>query len=218
MRSTIASRSIDPLPGIEDHLRHDDEIDGCADRIEHVAGVKPAAVARRDERELDAAAARVFAQDDVERVELAACRDHAGTLIGFIRIENRAQALSGARLRDHAIAARGVHETRESRAISVHLGHPCIPRAAHIGVPRGKAFAHVGLDRVERTAEGMIGEIDAFGAGRPRAGEKRRDMRCERGFGQRTVAERGDAPRSTSHWFPPACGDAGRGWPLTARR
>ena len=74
-RRSIAARQ--PLAGIEHHLRHDDEIDSRADRRDDVVRREPSVGARLDERERDAAAPRVLAQDHVERVELAARRDHA---------------------------------------------------------------------------------------------------------------------------------------------
>ena len=143
----------DALAGVEDHLGDDDEIDAVADRIGDVGGVEAAAGARLDERELDATAARVFAQDHVERVEFATRCDDARTRSTVPRIENRAQPLPGTRLRNDAVAARRMHETRKAHPIRLHLVHPRVPGTPHPRVPRGKCFAHIVLHRVERTAE-----------------------------------------------------------------
>ena len=79
---TIVVEPVDPLSRVEHDLGDNDEIDARADRRDDVRRIEPAVDARLDERELDAAAARIFAQDDVERVELAArgryARAHAG--------------------------------------------------------------------------------------------------------------------------------------------
>ncbi len=65
------------LPGLEHHLRDDDEVGAGHDRGDDVVGREVAVVARLDERERDAPAARVLAQDHVERIELAAGGDDA---------------------------------------------------------------------------------------------------------------------------------------------
>ncbi len=144
-----------------------------------------------DERQRDAAASRVLAQDDVERIELAARRDHARH--GVVRVEDRAQALARARLGNDAIGARGAQQAGETRPIRAHLVEPRVPRAAHVRIPRGEPFAHVVVGRVERTAERMVGEVDAVAPLREHAREERRDVPLHARFRERAVAERRDA-------------------------
>ena len=67
--------------------------------------------ARLDQRQRDAAAPRVLAQDDVERIELAARGHHARHAV--VRVEDRAQALAGAGLGHDAVGARRAEQTRQ---------------------------------------------------------------------------------------------------------
>jgi hypothetical protein len=140
-----------------------------------------------DERERDAAAPRVFAQDDVERIELPACGEDARRAI--VRVEHRAQTLPRARLRHDAIGTRRAGERREARAERRHLACPVFPCIAHAGVPRGKSFADVVRGCVERTAERVIGEIDPAALLREHAREERRNAFADERLGQRTGAE-----------------------------
>src|SRR6185312_16245388 len=108
-------------------------------------------------------------------------------------IEHCTKTLPRARLRHDARARRRTHQPREARAIGFHLGHPCVPRAAHPAVPGGQSLPNIVVHRIERTAERVIAEIDPLGRCAERTREKRRDMRRERGFGERATAEGGDA-------------------------
>jgi hypothetical protein len=142
------------LPGVEHHLRHDQEIDARADRGNDVFACELAIRTRLDQSQCDPAAARVLAQDDVERIELATRGDDARH--GIEGVENRAQALAGTGLGDHAVGAGRTHEPRQARPERRHFAGPRIPGAAQMRVPRGKALAHVVLGRIERPAERMV--------------------------------------------------------------
>ena len=99
---------IETLARVEQHLGYDDEV--CARRgAQDVGGFVTTVVARLDHRQCDAPAPRVLAQDEIERIELRACRDHARHRV--VRIEHRAQALPGAGLgHDRVVSATRVLE------------------------------------------------------------------------------------------------------------
>ena len=180
----------DPLARIEDHLRDHDQVRARPDGRLDVRGREETVGARLDERKRDAPAARVFAQDHVERIELAT-RGH-DTRRRIVRVEDRAQALCRAGLGHDAVRARRAEEPREPPAIGVHLRLPRVPRAAQLRVPRGQRFAHVVLGRIERAAKRMIREIDAVAPCAAHVGEQRRDVARERVVRQRTRTECGD--------------------------
>ena len=155
---------VESLPGVEDNLRDDDQIGTAADRGHDVVVLEAAVRTRLDERQRDAPAPCILAQDHVDRVELAAQRDDARDDRGVERVQNRAQSLTGAGLRHDAVAARCAQQSREPVAIRRALGHPRVPRAAHAVVPRRESLAHVVVHRIERPAERVVGEVNAAGA------------------------------------------------------
>ena len=65
------------LTGLEEHLRDDDEIGPAADRRADIGRREQPVGARLDERERDAPALRILAQDHVERIEFATGGDDA---------------------------------------------------------------------------------------------------------------------------------------------
>src|SRR5438105_8651713 len=103
------------LAGIEDDLRDDDEIGAGARRGKKVVRGELSVLPRFDERQRDAPAARVVAQDHVDRIELAARRNYARYRV--VAVENGAQALSRTRLGHDAIVARHAEKSREARAM-----------------------------------------------------------------------------------------------------
>ena len=106
----------------------------------------------------------------------------------------RSQELSTARRPCPALvfgtmqSGRGAPASAASRARNArHLRAPVVPRVAHPRIPRGEPFAHVVFRRVERSAERMVGEIDAARAARRSdAREERRDVLAHECFGQRS--------------------------------
>ncbi len=97
-----------PLSGVEDHLRNHHEVALAADGFQDIARLEAAIAAWLDEGERDAPAPRVFAQDHVQRIELASRRHDARNRVE--RVEDRAQPLARAGLRHHAIGARRVQQ------------------------------------------------------------------------------------------------------------
>src|SRR5438270_8947606 len=124
------------LAGIKDDLRDDDEIGASARRGKKVVRGELSVLPRFDERQRDAPAARVVAQDHVDRIELAACRYH--TRYRAVAVEHCAQTLPRARLGHDAIVARRPEKSREARAMSAHLVKPRVPRIAQALLPLRK--------------------------------------------------------------------------------
>ena len=76
------------LPRVEHHFGNDDEVRRRRNRSHNVPRIEPAVVARLDQGQRDATAPRVFAQDHVERIELAPRRDDSRHIV--VTIEHRA--------------------------------------------------------------------------------------------------------------------------------
>ena len=158
-------------------------------RVDNVAGVEPAAFARLDHREVDAPAARVLAQDDVERIELAARGDDARR--GVQRVQHRAQPLPCAGLGHDRVGARQPSSAarRVRCAASPHPTHPMRRRARRTSArdprerrPRwrradGRASGSQG--RRARHRRACAARTAARRAARQRSPSARRDRRRE---------------------------------------
>jgi hypothetical protein len=127
-------------------------------RKHHEVGAFRRKLAPWHELELDAALLAVDAQDEVDRVELAVARHDPGSSLH--RIQDRAQALAGARLRHDAVQARRADELRGERAEALARLEPLVPGAVHVAVPRVERGAHVVGGAVGRPPERMVGEVD----------------------------------------------------------
>jgi hypothetical protein len=71
VRRDDVGQVVQPLPGCEHHLRDYDEVGARADGATISAVSKRTVGTRFDQRERDTAAARVFAEDHVQRIEFA---------------------------------------------------------------------------------------------------------------------------------------------------
>src|SRR6185436_15638773 len=89
-RSNHAGQVLQPLPGCEYHLRDYDEVGARADGAHDIGCIEATVGTRFDQRERDTAAARVFAEDHVQRIEFARRRHHAGNRVE--RVEDGANS------------------------------------------------------------------------------------------------------------------------------
>jgi hypothetical protein len=162
-------------PGAKRHGGKDDQI--AALKVERVEGKR---------LEIDAALIAIHAQDEVDRVELGVGREHA-RLAGQ-RVQHRAQALTGARLRNYAVARRRIDEFCREVPEALAALHPQGPGAVHVPVPAVERRAQIVCGAVGRAPQGMVGEVDLLA--REHAREARPDVRLQPAFIQSRCGHR----------------------------
>ena len=186
------------LAGVEQDLRNDHQI-RLPDRRQQIGNVEQARISRLDKMERNPAAARVLPQNQIDRIELAARRDHARNRV--VGVQDRPQTLPRTRLRHDAIRARGAEQLRKARAIVADFGQPVVPGIAQLRLPKADCLREVVSSGIEWPPQRVIGEVGAVAVGAEHARKKRCDMLPDALRGQVPRTERGNGVNDPARSF-----------------